>query len=247
MFATAMKRAWDQRVYIDLFASAGRSRLRETNRIVSSSPILALDVPDQFDMYIFCEKEEELLNALMQRVASTYPAVDVKYLLGDVNKNIDNIIEEIPKYEKVLSFCFVDPYKMRDIKFATIKALSARRIDFLTLIPTGMDAGRNIEKYVRDSNRTVENFTANTYWRKKWQEAIKRNTGFDLFIAELFSAEMKDLGYIYGGIDESVLIRSREKKLPLYRLGFYSRHSLGGRFWQEAKKYSANQINLFNS
>jgi three-Cys-motif partner protein len=67
LFATSMKEKWDYRVYIDLFAGSGRSRIEGTKRIIRASPLLALEIPDQFDRYIFCEQDEERMAAL-QRV-----------------------------------------------------------------------------------------------------------------------------------------------------------------------------------
>lgn len=55
-FSTGMKRKWDCRVYIDLYAGAGRSKIRGTDRILEASPLLALSVPDKFDKYIFVKK-----------------------------------------------------------------------------------------------------------------------------------------------------------------------------------------------
>jgi len=55
---------------------------------------------------------------------------------------------------------------------------------------------------------------------------------------------MRKLGYIYSGIEETVLIRSTDKNLPLYRLAFFSRDKLGQKFWKEALKYSTNQLTL---
>lgn len=63
LFATGMKRKWDQRVYIDLYAGAGYSKIRETDMRLKGSPVLALEVADPFDKYIFCEEEVELLSA----------------------------------------------------------------------------------------------------------------------------------------------------------------------------------------
>jgi len=221
MFAISMKKTWDQRVYLDLFSAAGKSRIRGTDRIVLSSPLLALEIPDQFDQYIFCEENEERIEALKQRVSSDYPTANVRYVGDDVNKRVDSIINEMPQYSsdnRVLSFCFVDPCKMRDIRFATIRDLANRYIDFLVLIPTGMDAGRNVEKYLKKINKTVDEFLGVDVWREKWQDALKLNVGFDMFIAEMYSTQMRRLGYRFGGLNESVLIRSREKNLPLYRL-----------------------------
>ncbi len=44
LFATGMKDKWDQRVYIDLYASAGYARVKGTKKILKGSPILALTV-----------------------------------------------------------------------------------------------------------------------------------------------------------------------------------------------------------
>ena len=42
LFSTGMKKKWDCRVYIDLFAGEGRSRIEGTKHIVPASPLLAL-------------------------------------------------------------------------------------------------------------------------------------------------------------------------------------------------------------
>ena len=60
LFSTGMKNKWDQRVYIDLYAGAGYSRIQGTSKFLKASPIIALTVTHPFDKYIFCEEGEEL-------------------------------------------------------------------------------------------------------------------------------------------------------------------------------------------
>jgi hypothetical protein len=60
-----------------------------------------------------------------------------------------------------------------------------------------------------------------------------------------FSRQMEARGYIRAPIEETKLVRSTEKNLPLYRLALFSRHELGKRFWEQAKKYSNDQLDLF--
>jgi len=55
MFAAATKKKWDCRVYVDLFAGAGRSRLIESGAIIPASPMLALELKDPFDKFVFCD------------------------------------------------------------------------------------------------------------------------------------------------------------------------------------------------
>jgi hypothetical protein len=66
MFAASMKNKWQCRVYIDLFAGSGRSRIKGTNKIIAGSPVVALNVEPRFDRYIFCERSAEKLKALRQ-------------------------------------------------------------------------------------------------------------------------------------------------------------------------------------
>ncbi len=79
LFSASMKKKWDCRVYIDLFAGCGRSKITGTNRIVAGSPIVALGVDPKFDKHIFCEKDTEKLNALRARVQRDYLTVNVDF------------------------------------------------------------------------------------------------------------------------------------------------------------------------
>ena len=53
-----MKDKWDTRIYLELYAGAGHSRIRQFEIIVGS-PLLALNVKDPFDKYVFCEDDSE--------------------------------------------------------------------------------------------------------------------------------------------------------------------------------------------
>src|SRR6266850_3262639 len=161
MFAASMKNKWNCRVYIDLFAGSGRSRIKGTNRIVAGSPLVALGVDPSFDKYIFCEKDPDKLLALKTRVSRDYRDANVVFQSGDANLAIADILQKIPQYAKdfkVLSFCFVDPYNLKDLAFDTIDRLSKLFVDFLVLIATDMDAARNVSKYELSQSDVVERF-----------------------------------------------------------------------------------------
>src|SRR4030042_2524013 len=74
LFSTSMKNKWDERGYIDLFAGAGYARIRGTNRIVQSSSLLALQVTEPFDFYIFCDADPECISSLNERAKRTKTA-----------------------------------------------------------------------------------------------------------------------------------------------------------------------------
>ena len=247
LFSASMKNKWDCRVYIDLFAGSGRSRIKGTTRIVSGSPLIALDIDPPFDQYIFCEKKMEKLQVLETRVRRDYSKASVVFQPGDANEFVSQILDKIPKHRqgfKVLSFCFVDPYNLGDLSFDTIDRLSGRFIDFLVLIATDMDASRNISKYELPANTTVERFLGVSQWRSEWAEAKKNGESFSSYLMDRFSRQMEARRYIRAPIEETKLVRSTEKNLPLYRLALFSRHELGKKFWEQSKKYSDDQLGL---
>jgi three-Cys-motif partner protein len=245
MFAASMKNKWNCRVYIDLFSGSGRSRIKGTNRIVAGSPLVTLGVDPTFDKYIFCEKDPDKLSALKTRVSRDYRNASVDFQPGDANVKIAEILQKIPNYAKdfkVLSFCFVDPYNLKDLAFDTIDRLSKLFVDFLVLIATDMDAARNVSKYELPQSDVVERFLGVPAWRDEWQVAKDRREGFSSYLMQRFSDQMEDRGYIRAPIGETKLVRSTEKNLPLYRLAFFSRHQRGKSFWEQAKNYSDNQL-----
>jgi three-Cys-motif partner protein len=77
LFSTGMKNKWDQRVYVDLYAGAGYSRLRSSHRIILGSPLIALTVDNPFDQYIFCEADGQCIEALRYRTSKVAPERDV--------------------------------------------------------------------------------------------------------------------------------------------------------------------------
>lgn len=248
IFATAMKGKWQCRVYIDLFSGAGRAKIKETGKIVDGSPLIALNIDNPFDRYIFCEENAKNIEALTNRVKEHFPMMDSHFVHGDANNSVKEILDLIPAYSpgfKVLAFCFVDPYKIDNLKFETLRQLSARFMDFLILIPTGMDALRNASVYMRPGNRQVDNFIDRTDWREEWREAEMKGEKFSLFFIKQFCTSMDKIGYKYSTADKSVDIRFPEKNFSLYRLAFFSKSQLGLKFWDDVKKYSKPQLDLF--
>ncbi len=207
MFSTSMKNKWDTRAYIDLFAGAGRARLRDSSRVVSTSATLALSVPDPFDRYVFCDIESDCIDALRSRVEVEHgDARSVDYLVGDSNELAADIVSRMQVLRRggsLLSFCVVDPYNMSTLRFSTIAQLSALFADFLVLIPSYMDAHRNEGTYSEPGNTVVEEFLGDPRWREKWGSASGE---FGAFIVDQFGLAMKRLGFIYNGPGEEVIV-----------------------------------------
>jgi len=248
LFSTGMKHHWDLRVYIDIFSGPGRARVRKTQRVVETSPIIALRVPDPFDRYIFCDKDDGNIAALRRRVERDFPRARAAYLVGDCNELTDEIARNIPRASKtrtVLSFCFVDPFGIGDLRFDTIRALSAFRMDFLILLALAMDANRFQALYLKADNPTIDRFLGDPNWRDKWTGQRTKPLNFRQFLAREFAGRMISLRYLPASLETMKEVRSDEKNLPLYHLAFFSKHPRGYEFWNQVLKYGTDQLSLF--
>ena len=249
LFATSMKNKWQTRVYIDLFSSAGKSKIKENGEIVPGSPLLALDIKDRFDNYIFVEKEKEYYEALKSRVMYLFPQQNCVFINGDCNIEIKKVISSVPKFTKEnngLSLCFADPYNANQLHFNTIKEIAnSLYVDFLILIPSYMDINRNERLYTREEDETLDLFLGTKLWRADWANQKKQYETFGLFIADYFCKQMKTLGYIYETLSDMELIKMGiNQNLPLYHISFFSRNKLGYKFWKDTIKNTTEQIPL---
>ncbi|MFA6597360.1 MAG: three-Cys-motif partner protein TcmP [Ignavibacteriaceae bacterium] len=239
LFSSGMRHNWDNRIYIDLYSGSGKARVRSTKKILNSSALLALKVPDPYDKYIFCDIDEINIASLEARVQKDFPTSNVRYIIGDCNKKIEPIINEIPKYSSkntVLTFCLIDPFSL-DIKFDTIRKLGeSRLVDFLILFAFGMDGKRNINLYLQENNSRIDNFLGLSDWRERWKIQEKKGINLVTFLANEFTKKMVSLNYRKETINNYISIRSDEKNLPLYHLMFFSKHPRGYDFWEKVRK-----------
>jgi three-Cys-motif partner protein len=247
VFLTSMTAHWDQLVYVDLFSGSGKAKVRNTDKILMGSPLLALNHSKKFSRYIFCEEDEALLHSLKSRVENEYPNIDAHYIQGDCNAHIHDILKLIPapsQNNKVLTFCFVDPFSL-NIEFNTIKSLCSQRyIDFLILLALSMDGNRNETIYVKDDNDRVEKFLGLPNWRDRWKMEQIKGKSFRIFLANEYAKQMVSLNYKEESITQMLEVKSDEKNLSLYHLAFFSRHSLGYKYWKEVRKYATDQTSL---
>ena len=246
MFATGMKNKWPRRLYLDLFSGPGYSRVRDTGRVVLGSPMIALSLPDPFDEYVFSDESPEALDALRIRVAGLDQQLPVTYIPGDANVAVARIVTVVSATpsKSTLSFCFLDPYKL-NIHFQTVERIAeGRAVDFLILLALYIDANRNIQWYVGDDNPTIDLFLGDHTWRPRWKTAELAGDSIVKFLANEYSARMGQIGYLTMTLEDMVKVSTRDKRLPLHYLAFFSKHAKGLEFWRAVRKYATDQLSL---
>jgi three-Cys-motif partner protein len=251
MFSSGMKKLWDKRVYVDLYAGCGCVKVEGSGKVLKGSPLLALSVSHPFDKYIFCEKGDDKnpwqINTLKSRIGKLSIGKDVEIVEGDCNENIDEIISKIPKKhgQKVLTFCFVDPFSL-NLHFDTLEKLAIKhRVDFLVLLALMMDANRNVVHYEKEESEKIDLFLDEPKWRDRWNAIKTQDKSFPRFLAKEFENKMLSIGYKKTLKRNTFEIKSSEKNLPLYHLAFFSRHERGYEFWNNGSAYADDQGNFF--
>lgn len=246
IFTTGMKNLWDSLIYIDLYAGAGYAKIKNSNKIRMSSALIALSIPNLFNKYILCEKDEKCFSALEARIERHFPEANVQYIRGDSNDKIEEVLSAIPKHsydDKILRFCFVDPFSL-NLKFATIEKLSkVGKIDFLILLALHMDANRNLFNYISDNSDKVDDFINNSSWREPFLNGKLPAKSFIQYLANQYDFNMKKLGYKEPA--KKHLVKIEDINVPLYYLAFYSKHERGNDFYQKVEKYLSTQQSLF--
>jgi three-Cys-motif partner protein len=243
MFSTGMIKKWGKRVYVDLYAGPGCTKLRDTGALLKGSPLIALSVKDPFDKYVFCEENSHYLTALRSRCVKGFSDRDISFVEGDCNAKVDVILDAIPPHsisQTVLTFCFVDPFSL-NLQFKTIEKLSTKYMDFLVLLALDMDGRRNLKNYLKPSSNKIDLFLGSADWRTRWEKSSRIDNSFQRFLANEFEEKMLGLGYKKHLRGNTKHISTRDGTLPLYHLAFFSRHSRGYAFWDECLKYGSLQ------
>jgi three-Cys-motif partner protein len=249
LFAKAMCKKWKHRVYIGLYAGAGRARLRGTNQRVETTGIAVFKQEIPFTKYIFVDKDPRCIAALETRIAALGSSFDITLIRRDVNDAVDQIIEAIPGFdpqagEGLLGLCFVDPFRI-DLDFNVIRRLGRFRLDFLMMLPFGFDLRRNLRLYLEDAeNDRIASLLDLPDWRDRWRQRNESDRHFVRFAIDMFDEAMQRLEFRRRKIKDTVMVNVTGMGVYLYSLALYTRHELGEQFWQTTVKGTQPQMDL---
>ena len=119
--------------------------------------------------------------------------------------------------------------------------LASKIMDFLIVLAVGMDATRNEAQYTSANNDQIDKFLGDKAWRGRWRQAQRSKVPFRHFLAQEYANQMAGLGYVKVAVEKMKEVKSDDKNLPLYHLAFFSKSTMGYKFWDEVLKYSDPQ------
>lgn len=240
--AMADSAKWQGLTYVDLFAGPGVCEVRNRNKRLPGSPVLAARAPKSFRKMILVELDADRAKACEARVKEANPRLDVSVLIGDSNELVDQVANLIPPRSLTLAFIDPDDFSWR---MNTLRALaSARQVDFLLLFADAIDLVRNVDTYADNpESKLFQAFGEDDWWREAWDSLDNRtSTNICKLFVDCFEAAIRrDLGY--AGLRQKVI---QGPKGPLYRLLYASKHELGLKFWDKiSARTISGQSDLF--
>jgi three-Cys-motif partner protein len=239
-FTTAMGKnpRWSGLHYIDLFAGAGIERLKGDG-LDWGSPLIAAMTPRPFAQLHLCDMDAESIDALRQRLGRFPQPSPPRVYTGDANSVVESVVANVPRTS--LNLAFVDPYKLANLKFSTLRALADRRTDIIVFFPDHTDALRNLETYKGDPESPLSQYLGTTAWEAAIEGVGQESRGAAL--VEVFKRQMRTLGYVDPFEEERIY---REDSRRLYKLVLCAKDPLGGKIWRGiASKKADGQRDLF--
>jgi three-Cys-motif partner protein len=217
LFAQGMKKKWDRRAYVELFAGPGRCWNRETGQFTDGSPIRSLSAP--FTDYVFVDRDREAAAALNERARRLGHSPLV--IQDDCNAAIDQVIAAIPP--QALTLAFVDPTNWQ-VQFETVRKLAtARRVDLLFTFMHG-----SMKRVEKSDPAALTTFFGTPAWKKRLGGA-----SWEVLdgLASLYNEQLAPLGY-QASYSRREIVKVG-KNVPLYALILFSRHQRGVEFWEK--------------
>lgn len=218
--------------YVDLFGGPGVLKLRDTNRYIPGSTLLAAWTPKPFDRLIVCEQDREIAATCKTRLDRTAVANRTHFIVGNCNNTIEEVVSLIP--DRSLTVAFVDPEGLH-IHFETIKTLTTgRAVDLLILFTDRMDLHRNVKLYAEQEESNLDRFLGlNCNWRQAL-EALpnpSRDNVCKLFY-EIYREQLSsELGY---SVFADEIMRSQRS--AIYRVIYASKNEKGLEFWNKISR-----------
>jgi three-Cys-motif partner protein len=240
-FNTGMKNHWrSNRGYLELFAGPGLAIDDDTREEVDGCPLLAAGVSQPgFNKLAFVELDEELADALEQRLRQRGQGPDIaKVIRGNAN-DLDVLAEAIDFLPNPgLAFTFIDPEDVNN-EWQALEFLSSRRyprLDFMINLPVN-----GIER--AGGNRHYAAITR-VVGTERWIDYLEEGQGYAAAVRRAYREQLEGAGF--------EVVRSKQVTVAgsarvVYDLFFASKSSTAGAFWDELAKIEASgQRSLFD-
>jgi len=163
IFARNPKASYYRTVYIDAFAGSGFRAARQKKAVPlqglfidikqreqearKGSAMLALELPNKFDKYLFIERKPKYAQSLRNAIRSNHQDLLGRCTIreGDANELLQRWCRD-QDWHRQRGVVFLDPYGM-DVEWNTIRVIArTKALDMWVLVPLGIGINRLLQK-----------------------------------------------------------------------------------------------------
>jgi three-Cys-motif partner protein len=221
--------------YIDLFCGPGRSRIRDTDRMIDGSPLVAASAASEggapFSRVLLADLDPSFVCASCARLVARGIAADS--FEGPASETAAEIVKVLDPYG--LHFAFLDPFNLGDLAFTALEQLAIlRRMDMLIHVSV-QDLQRNLRRNIKREDSALDRFAPG------WRQRVDVGARDDVIRAAIFDHW---LGLIRG-LDmqpsQGIELVSGERNQRLYWLVLVARHERAGELWDKIRNISGQR------
>jgi three-Cys-motif partner protein len=221
--------------YVDRFCGAGRARVKNTDRVIDGSPLVAAAAARAVGTPFTCIYIADINQSYVDQCAARLRehGEHVRTYVGPASNTTIEIARDLPKHG--LHFAFLDPFDLEALPFEVIRQLATfKRMDILAHF-SAMDLQRNFDEFLRIDESALDSFAPG--WRSKvpiqmGKREQRRNA------REHWEELMAEVGLPTAALIE--LVRGT-KNQPLYWLIFAAKSDLARKFWDVILQASTPQ------
>jgi len=195
IFKSNPKARYYRTVYVDAFAGSGFRAVRQKENVSrqglffevlkqreqearKGSAMLALELPNKFDAYIFIERKPEYAQSLRNAIRANHQNLLTSCTIreGDANELLQRWCRD-EDWRRQRGVVFLDPYGM-DVEWNTIKVIArTRALDMWVLVPLGIGINRLLQKDRMPGpgwSRRLTRFFGDDSWKTLYSTFIPR-------------------------------------------------------------------------
>jgi three-Cys-motif partner protein len=232
----AMAGKWRELGYVELYSGPGRLLDRRSGLELPGSPIEALRVRTPFDRYLFCDFDQDCVDALGQRANRESLASRAEVRQGDAKArtHLTDIASAFQTGSLVIAY--LDPARPQDMTWETVEVLATElpNVDLIINLPVFSLQRAIAGPHARDAEaRAAAQFLGHPdpssllAWDRKGEHNV---TGTIAAIRAFYDAQLVGLGFLEPGRRVVKL----SPALPYYDVLYVSRHPLGVELWDRA-------------
>ena len=230
-------------VYIG--AGPGMVVTEKDGKAISGTPLEILSYPEQFQRYLFCEKNPEYASALKVRAGKYHPQKHVVIVDGDINQTIEKLSPYLPEKignSQTAILCIIDLQSF-DLDFETLKILAAMDVDIILVNSYVHTEYYNYSFYLEEERETLNAYFGSSWARLAETAELNSDISFFLLVIKAYLEKIRHLGYNVTGTLHKY--NHENALVPYYQIAFCTKSKTLNSLKQKMVKETSKQIELF--